>query len=134
MNLYTIVASGNGTHERAALSARLAAWHDAMVAHERKIRVRRAAEVCDEECPHADARALWVEAVEMFGERAQELAFLRSRAMVVAEQPFVASEDGVAEAADRGSRVNDSHHTIKARRSKVWSGSSDRTRTATAEL
>ena len=79
MNLYSMVGSGNGTSEAAALSLRLATWHDAMVAHERKIRAGRD-EVCDEECPHAEARTLWVEALETFGDRAQELTFLRSRA------------------------------------------------------
>ena len=79
MNPYSIMGSGNGTAAAAALSARLATWHDAMVAHDRKIRAGRAEEVCDEECPHAEARTLWVEALEIFGDRAQELTFLRSR-------------------------------------------------------
>jgi hypothetical protein len=117
------------------LSVRLAAWHDAMVAHERKIRAGRE-EPCDEECPHAEARALWVEALETFGDRAQELTFLRSRATVAPERPeeLVASEDVVSEAADRGSRPNGSGHKAVARRSKWFVGSSERSRTATAEL
>lgn len=81
MNLYTMVGSGHATTEAAALGARLSAWHDAMVAHERKKRMTRD-EVCDDECPHADAYALWIEAVEILGDRAYELTFLRSRAMV----------------------------------------------------
>jgi len=81
MNLYTMVGVGSGTPEAAALSARLESWHDAMVAHERKIRAGRAAAVCDDECPHAEAPTLWVEALEIFGDRAQELTFLRSRAV-----------------------------------------------------
>ena len=52
MNPYTILSSGVGSGEAAALSVRLSAWHDAMVAHE---------------------------AVSTFGARAQELTFLRSR-------------------------------------------------------
>ena len=80
MNVYTMVGSGIGSREAAALSLRLAAWHDAMVTHERKIRAGRPEEVCDEECAHAEARALWVEAVETFGDRAQELTFLHKRA------------------------------------------------------
>jgi hypothetical protein len=105
MNLYSMVGSGNGTSEAAALGVRLATWHDAMVAHERKIRAGRE-DPCDEECPHAEARALWVEALEIFGGRAQELAFLRSRAAVASEpdDELVAPEDVVSEAADRGSR------------------------------
>jgi hypothetical protein len=63
MNLYSMVGSGNGTSEAAVLSVRLATWHDAMVGHERKIRAGRE-EPCDEECPHAEARVLWVEALE----------------------------------------------------------------------
>ena len=83
MNLYTMVA-GHETSEATALGVRLSAWHDAMVAHERKIRSGRADEVCDEECPHADARALWSEARRILGARAQELSFLRSRALAPA--------------------------------------------------
>ena len=62
MNLYTRVGSGNSTHEAAALAARLSAWHDAMVAHERRLR-RGTGTGCGDECPHADARGLWAEAV-----------------------------------------------------------------------
>jgi hypothetical protein len=135
MNLYSMVGSGNGTSEAAALSARLATWHDAMVAHERKIRARRE-EVCDEECPHVEARALWVEALATFGDRAQELTFLRSRATVASEpdDELVASEDVVSEAADRGRRSNGSGPKPVARRSELFVGSSARSRTATAEL
>lgn len=82
MNLYTMVGSGVGSAEAAALSTRLAAWHDAMVAHERKIRGGRTGELCDEECPHAEARALWNEALDTFGVRAHDLTFLRTRAMI----------------------------------------------------
>jgi len=53
MNMYTMVASGNGMPEAEALSGRLGTWHDAMVAHERKIRAGRVDAACDEECPHA---------------------------------------------------------------------------------
>ena len=80
MNPYAGFSSGAGTHEATALSARLAAWHDAMVAHERKLRSATISEACDDDCPHAEARALWSEAVATFGRRAQELTFLRSRA------------------------------------------------------
>lgn len=86
MNLYTMVGSVVGTPEAAELSARLASWHDAMVAHERKIRSRRAAAACDDECPHADAHALWAAAVDAFGDRADELTFLRSRAIGESER------------------------------------------------
>ena len=135
MNLYTMVRSGNGTPEAAALSARLAAWHDAMVAHERKIRAGHA-EVCDEECPHADARTLWVEAVDVFGNRAQELTFLRSRATNASEgsQDLVGLADVQAEAAHRGRRSKNSGHRAVARRSKLFVDSSQRSRIEGAEL
>jgi hypothetical protein len=51
-----------------------------MVAHERRLRAGTTADFCDEECPHAEARMLWSEAVATFGTRADELTFLRSRA------------------------------------------------------
>ena len=79
MNPYTMLSSGLDTHEAAVLSARLSAWHDAMVAHERRLRVGATTDACDDECPHAEARVLWAEAVAAFGARAHELAFLRSR-------------------------------------------------------
>ena len=80
MNLYTILSSGAGSQEAVDLGARLSAWHDAMVAHERLIRVGAKGHGCDDECAHAEARVLWREAVATFGTRAQELVFLRSRA------------------------------------------------------
>jgi hypothetical protein len=67
------------------LGERLAAWHDAMVAHERRLRTARTADACDDECAHVEARILWAEAVAMFGDRATELRFLRSRATAVVE-------------------------------------------------
>jgi hypothetical protein len=79
MNPYTILSSGLGTHEAADLSARLSTWHDAMVAHERRLRAGTASDGCDDGCAHAEARSLWPEALATFGPRAQELTFLRSR-------------------------------------------------------
>ena len=81
MNPYVSLGSRVGTSEAASLSERLAAWHDAMVAHERRIRIARTADLCKDECPHVEARSLWADAVATFGERARELRFLRSRAM-----------------------------------------------------
>lgn len=80
MNPYTILSTALATHEATALSARLSAWHDAMVAHERRLRAGTTSVTCDDECPHAEARALWSEAVAALGARAQELTFLCSRA------------------------------------------------------
>ena len=81
MNPYVLLGSGIGTSEATSLSARLAAWHDAMVAHERRLRTGRTSDTCDDECPHVEARTLWAEALATFGARAGELTFLRSRAM-----------------------------------------------------
>ena len=80
MNLYAMLASGHGESTSSALAVRLAAWHDAMVAHERRLRAGRAGDVCDDHCPHVEARTLWAEASAAFGDRAHELSFLRSRA------------------------------------------------------
>jgi hypothetical protein len=80
MNPYAMLASGSATSTSSALAARLAAWHDAMVAHERRLRTGRTRDVCDDECPHVEARTLWAEALAAFGQRARELSFLRSRA------------------------------------------------------
>jgi hypothetical protein len=80
MNPYLIVAPGAAAHDVTSLSARLTAWHDAMVSHERRQRAGSTTDVCHDECPHAEARALWSEAVATFGSRAHELTFLRSHA------------------------------------------------------
>lgn len=84
MNPYVILGSSLGTREALSLGSRLSAWHDAMVAHERRLRTGRTGDTCDDECPHAEARALWAEALTTFGPRAHELTFLRSRASAVA--------------------------------------------------
>jgi hypothetical protein len=136
MNLYTMVASGSGRPEAEALSGRLETWHDAMVAHERKIRAGRADAACDEECPHAEARTLWIEALQVFGDRAQELTFLRARATAAAEpdEELVSSADALSEAADRGSRSNGSSQKRTTGRPTLFTGSSEGSRAATAEL
>ena len=75
MNLYTSIASRIGSTEALALAARVAAWHDAMVAHERGLGSRFGQ--CDEECPHEEARLLWPEAVDIFCDNASACEFLR---------------------------------------------------------
>jgi hypothetical protein len=80
MNPYTILGSRVGTDEAKELSTRLSAWHDAMVAHERRLRTGATNDECDEDCSHAEARTLWSEAVATLGPRAKELTFLRTRA------------------------------------------------------
>ena len=99
MNPYVTLGSSIGSAEAAFLSVRLTAWHDAMVAHERRLRSGRTADTCDEECPHVEARTLWAEAVATFGARASELTFLQSRATVAAslfEEP-IEPTNGVSE-------------------------------------
>lgn len=81
MNPYVRASSGVATNEAATLTARLLAWHDAAVAHERRLRLKRPGEVRHDECPHAEATVLWPEALSTFGDRAAELEFLRSRAV-----------------------------------------------------
>ena len=109
MSPYAMLGSSVGTAEAAALCARLTAWHDAMVAHERRLRTGRTTDACGDECPHAEARTLWAEALVTLGARAGELTFLRSRANSVSsssplESPAPATV--VSMAADGASRTS----------------------------
>jgi hypothetical protein len=108
MNPYVLLGSRVGTSEAASLSERLAAWHDSMVAHERRLRIARTDDLCNEECPHGEARILWAEAVAMFGDRASELRFLQSRAMTagVAETNGVSHVTARADGTNAGCRSN----------------------------
>ena len=135
MNPYVMVGSGIGTSEALSLSARLAAWHDAMVAHERRLRSGRTTDTCDDECPHVEARTLWAEALATFGARASELTFLRSRAIGASRQSEkrIATTDRVSEAADIGRRPSRTLDSATARRSQSVAGSSD-VSTSTAEF
>ena len=76
MNVYKSIGYAVGTPEALALAVRLSAWHDAMVAHQRPADTARVAR-CDDDCPHAEARFLWLEAVEVFGEHTNQFGFLR---------------------------------------------------------
>jgi hypothetical protein len=76
MNVYKSVGYTVGTAEALALSERLSAWHDSMVAHERPADTPRLAR-CDGDCPHFEAELLWREAVETFGSHAEAFRFLR---------------------------------------------------------
>jgi len=77
MSLYRSVATAVGSREALDLAQRLALWHDAMVMHR-----RRAGDDtrlwCDVDCPHEQAESLWLEALEVYGARAQEFTFLRT--------------------------------------------------------
>lgn len=77
MSLYKSVATAVGTREALDLAERLAVWHDAMVVHRRRAG-DHADSSCDGDCPHEQAESLWGEALEVYGERAQAFAFLRS--------------------------------------------------------
>ena len=81
MNPYAIADLASRSADTASLRARLEAWHDAMVTHERRLRADPASDPCDEECPHGEATVLWREAAAVLGTRAIELTFLRSRAL-----------------------------------------------------
>ena len=135
MNPYAILGSGVGTEEAASLCARLNAWHDAMVAHERRLRAGRTAHGCDEDCPHVEARMLWAEALATFGARANDLAFLRSRAMPASESseliPAAATRAGATDAVERATRDVPSH---TATRPTSRMESSRRSQSVAAEL
>src|SRR5687767_10241514 len=112
MNPYLLIGSARGTAEAASLSQRLAAWHDAMVAHERRVRAGRVGDECDDDCAHGQARALWSEALATFGDRAHDLSFLRSRA-IGAIPP---SEDiAVSANAEAGRASDDGRENQRAR-------------------
>jgi hypothetical protein len=76
MSLYRSMATAVGTRHALELAHRLAAWHDAMVIHRRRAG-DAAGPSCDVDCPHEQAESLWLEAVDVYGERAHEFAFLR---------------------------------------------------------
>jgi hypothetical protein len=77
MVLYRSVGNAVGTREALELAHRLAVWHDAMVVHQRRTG-GGGGPPCDGDCPHDDASALWSEALDVYGERAHELRFLRA--------------------------------------------------------
>jgi hypothetical protein len=117
MNPYVMLGSGVATNEATALSARLSAWHDAMVAHERRLRTGRTGDSCDDECPHVEARALWSEAVATFGPRAHELTFLRSRANAPLRRSHggTTAQEPISEAADADHASSGVRHTEEQR-------------------
>ena len=113
MNPYLMLGSGLDANEATALSARLSAWHDAMVAHERRLRTGRTSDACDDECPHAQATVLWSEAVATFGSRAHDLRFLRSRATGTASRSRggATAREPMSEAADTSHFSGRTAHT-----------------------
>ena len=135
MNPYGIVGSGLGTTEAASLRTRLMAWHDAMVAHERRLRSGKTTDACDDQCPHVDARALWAEVSAMLGRRANELTFLRSRALGTSGS----SDRRIASAKSASSEADSDHRsrtTVRypGRRPDSFAESTDSWRLPTLEL
>ena len=76
MHVYQSIAVRVGTRAAFALAPRLAAWHDAMVMHQRRV-ATAGDSACEPDCPHNEARSLWLEAVEAYGDHAHHLGFLR---------------------------------------------------------
>ena len=133
MSPYAILGSSVGTAEAASLCVRLTAWHDAMVAHERRLRTGRTADACEDECPHVEARTLWTEALVMLGPRASELTFLRSRAIGVSpsRQEVVKATTVVPLAAESASRT---HRKRSVQRPGPAVTSTERSQVAQGEL
>jgi hypothetical protein len=77
MSLYRSIAAAVGTRKALDLAYRLAVWHDSMVMHRRSAG-DEAGSACDVDCPHEQAESLWLEALEVYGERAREFAFLHT--------------------------------------------------------
>jgi hypothetical protein len=75
---YQAIAHRIGSTGAMELGRRLSSWHDRMVAHERRAHVSR--QPCDEACPHAESIELWEGALEILGEAAERLTFLKSTA------------------------------------------------------
>jgi hypothetical protein len=75
MNMYRVLGDRIGTLEARALAQQLVQWHDSMVKHLR-VTAQRGRE-CPEGCPHEEARGLWSAAMDVFGDYAGELRFLR---------------------------------------------------------
>ena len=75
MNVYRSLANRVGTPAALDLGDRLSDWHDAMVVHARRFG-SSAGPDCDDDCPHAEAGALWLAAIEVLGDLALDLKFL----------------------------------------------------------
>ena len=91
MNVYKSIGHAVGTPEALALAARLSAWHDAMVAHQRPADTARLTR-CDDDCPHAEAESLWLEAVDLFGGYAEQMGFLRRHGSAAHHLPSYARD------------------------------------------
>jgi len=87
VHFYKSLAYRVGSADALELAERLETWHDAMVSHERAQR-RLNSRSCPADCPHTEVADLWREAQRVYGRAADELVFLRTRAIgSAAEQP-----------------------------------------------
>jgi hypothetical protein len=75
---YQAIANRVGSTDALELGHRLASWHDRMVAHARL--ARSSPRRCHETCPHAESIELWRGAVEVLGDVAENLTFLKTMA------------------------------------------------------
>lgn len=88
VDVYRQVANRVGSTDALLLAQELRAWHDSMVSHQRTLtRLGFSAQACRDwdDCAHGMARDLWGKAVEVFGEDADALTFLRESAGEAAE-------------------------------------------------
>ena len=135
MNPYAIVSSGIGSAEAESLRARLMAWHDTMVGHERRLRSSQTADACDDECPHVEARTLWAEVSAVLGPRANELTFLRSRALdaPASSKHLKVSAKTILQKAATAPHSR-AASVASRRQSSTFADSAEPSQTATAEL
>lgn len=133
MSPYTSLGARVGTAAAASLCVRLTAWHDAMVAHERRLKTGRANDACDDDCPHTEARMLWTEALTTLNPAASELTFLRSRAKGVSRpsEDVAAATPNVCEAAEEPARTSHKRF-VQPRKPATTAGT--RTQIAQGEL
>lgn len=82
MSHYQALAHRIGSTGAVELGRRLSSWHDRMVAHERL--ARSSQQPCDEACPHAESIELWQGALEILGDAAERLTFLKTTAATAA--------------------------------------------------
>jgi hypothetical protein len=75
---YQAIAHRVGSSDALELGHRLSSWHDRMVAHERL--ARSSPRRCHDTCPHAEAIDLWQGALEVLGDVAESLTFLKTMA------------------------------------------------------
>ncbi len=77
--VYQQLARRVGTRLAHELAQDLVRWHDEMVRHERRLTSQGGGARCEaDDCPHAAARELWRQAVQVFGTDAEGLGYLRA--------------------------------------------------------